>query len=102
MLSQGITKRTGGSARAALLRVAAAIAIAVAAACAHDRPRPPPDVPPALQVPAGQKLSRMLHATGVQIYQCKAGAKDPSRYAWVYQEPQADLADRSGKNIARH
>jgi hypothetical protein len=102
MLSQGITKRTGGSARAALLRVAAAIAIAVVAACAHDRPRPPPDVPPALQVPAGQKLSRMLHATGVQIYQCKASAKDPSRYTWVYQEPKADLSDHSGKDIARH
>jgi hypothetical protein len=44
----------------------------------------------------------MLHATGVQIYQCKASAKDPSRYTWIYQEPKADLSDGSGKNIGRH
>jgi hypothetical protein len=85
-----------------MLRVTTAIAVILVVACAHDRPPPPTEVPPALQVPAGQKLVRMLHATGVQIYQCKAGAKDPSRYSWVYQEPKAELSDRSGKDIGRH
>ena len=84
------------------MRVTGAIAAILLVGCAHDKPRPPADVPPALQVPAGQKLTRMLHATGVQIYQCRASAKDPSRYAWVYQEPKADLSERSGKNIGRH
>jgi hypothetical protein len=103
MLTQGTKHWTGRNTGAALLRVTTVIAvIAAILACAHDRPRPPTDVPPALQVPAGQKLTRMLHATGVQIYQCKAGAKDPSRYAWVYQEPKADLSDSSGKDIGRH
>jgi hypothetical protein len=76
--------------------------IAAMLACAHEIARPPTDVPPTLQVPAGQKLTRMLHGTGVQIYQCKASAKDPSRYTWVYQEPKAELSDRSGKDVGRH
>jgi Protein of unknown function (DUF3455) len=103
MLTPGTTKSTGRKLGAALLRVTTCSAAILAAGCAHDSfSRPPSDVPPALQVPAGQKLSRMLHATGVQIYQCKASVKDPSRYTWVYQEPKADLSDRSGKDIARH
>jgi len=106
MRTQGTTKWTGNTRCAARARVATAITAMVTAVgvvgCAHDKPRPPTDVPPALQVPAGQKLTRMLHATGVQIYQCKAGVKDPSRYSWMYQEPKADLSDRSGKDIARH
>ena len=103
MLTQGTTEWTGRNTGAALLRLAAAVAAMVAAGCAHDSfSRPPSDVPPALQVPAGQKLTRMLHATGVQIYQCKASAKDPSRFAWVYQEPKAELSDRTGKDIGRH
>jgi hypothetical protein len=102
MLTQGTTKRTCKKVCAALLRTAAVTAVILTLGCAHDRPRPPTDVPPALQVPAGQKLTRMLHATGVQIYQCKTSAKDPSRYSWVYQEPKAELSDRSGKDIGRH
>jgi hypothetical protein len=82
--------------------VTCALAAILSAGCAHDTPRPPTDVPPALQAPAGQKLTRMLHAIGVQVYQCKASAKDPSRYTWVYQEPKADLSDRSGKDIGLH
>ena len=86
----------------AFSRVAASIAATLLVACAHDRPQPPSDVPPALQAPAGQKLTRMLHATGVQIYQCAASAQNPPRYAWVLQAPAADLSDRSGKDVGRH
>src|SRR5580658_8294857 len=102
MLMQGITKGSESASGVPMLCASIALAAVLVAACAHDRPRPPPDVPPALQVPAGQKLAHMLHATGVQIYQCKAGAKDPSRYSWVFQEPKAELSDSSGKDVARH
>ena len=102
MQTQGTTGWMGGQLGAARLRATIALAAILIGACAHDRPRPPTDVPPALQVPAGQKLTRMLHATGVQIYQCKASAKDPSRYTWVYQEPKAELSDSSGKDIGTH
>jgi hypothetical protein len=97
----GVAFVAAGTATAPTTALAVVAAILLAG-CAHDRPRPPTDVPPALQAPAGQKLARMLHATGVQIYQCKASAKDPSRYTWIYQEPKADLSDGSGKNIGRH
>jgi hypothetical protein len=72
------------------------------AACAGKRAIPPTDVPPALQVPKGQKLTKVLHATGVQIYQCTASAQNPPRYTWVYQSPAAELSERSGKDVGRH
>jgi hypothetical protein len=87
---------------AAASLAAASLAATLLVGCAHDRPQPPPDVPPALQAPAGQKLTRMLHGTGVQIYQCTASAQNPPRYGWVLQAPAADLSDRSGKDIGRH
>jgi hypothetical protein len=102
MRAQVTTKWTRSGIDPGILRVATVIAAALLVACAHDSTRPPTDVPPTLQVPAGQKLTRMLHGTGVQIYQCKASAKDPSRYTWVYQEPKAELSDRSGKDVGRH
>jgi hypothetical protein len=100
MPAQVTTKWTRSEIDPGVLLVATVIAAMVA--CAHESARPPTDVPPTLQVPAGQKLTRMLHGTGVQIYQCKASAKDPSRYTWVYQEPKAELSDRSGKDVGRH
>jgi len=100
MPAQVTTKWTRSKIDPGILLVAAMIAAMLA--CAHDSPRPPADVPPTLQVPAGQKLTRMLHGTGVQIYQCKASAQDPSRYTWVFQEPKAELSDRSGKDVGRH
>jgi uncharacterized protein DUF3455 len=71
-------------------------------ACAGTRAVAPTDVPPALQVARGQKLTRALHATGVQIYQCTASAQNPPQYAWVYQSPAAELSERSGKDVGRH
>ena len=82
--------------------MAASLAATLLVGCAHDRPQPPPDVPPALQAPGGQKLTRMLHGTGVQIYQCAASAQSPPHYGWVLQAPKADLSDRSGKDVGRH
>lgn len=91
-----------GAAFPPLAAAIAATAASLLAGCAHDRPQPPLDVPPALQVPAGQKLTRMLHGTGVQIYQCAAGSQSRARYGWVLQAPAADLSDRSGKDVGRH
>ncbi|MGA2397613.1 MAG: DUF3455 domain-containing protein [Steroidobacteraceae bacterium] len=102
MTTQGITKWTRRGLGRACAHMAASIAATLLVGCAHDRPQPPPDVPPALQAPAGQKLTRMLHATGVQIYQCAASSQNPPRYGWVLQAPAADLSDRSGKDVGRH
>jgi hypothetical protein len=80
----------------------AALALLGLIGCAHDKAKPPRDVPPALQVPSGQRLETMLRAIGVQIYQCTAAAQNPRRYGWVFQAPAADLADLSGKNVGWH
>jgi Protein of unknown function (DUF3455) len=102
MSTRGTTKWTAAGIGGACSRVTASIAATLLVSCAHDRPQPPLDVPPALQAPAGQRLTRVLHATGVQIYQCAASAQNPPRYGWTLQAPAADLADRSGKDVARH
>jgi hypothetical protein len=54
----------------------------------------PPVVPPELAVPAGNRLVAVLPATGVQVYQCTAGA-------WSFVEPVASLA-RGRHPVAIH
>jgi hypothetical protein len=93
--------------RSTFLGIASTLAALLGAAltlggCAGTRPVAPTDVPPPLNVPAGKRLTRVLHATGVQIYQCTASAQDPSRYGWVFQSPAAELSDLSGKDVGRH
>jgi hypothetical protein len=48
-----------------------------------------PTIPTALAVPAGNRLAFALAATGVQIYDCKAGAD--GALGWVFRAPEADL-----------
>jgi hypothetical protein len=61
-----------------------------------------PDVPEALKVPATQVLFLETNATGVQIYECKAGKDDPSRFEWVFKAPEAELFDNTGERIGKH
>jgi hypothetical protein len=84
-----------------MLKWAIAAAVVALSACAH-RPVLPRDVPAALQVPSGQRLEVVLHAIGVQIYQCTAAAHSPTHYAWVFKAPAADLWDPGGKNVGWH
>jgi Protein of unknown function (DUF3455) len=59
-----------------------------------------PDVPDAIQVPAGEEVVLFVHATGSQIYTCKASAGD--RFSWTLKGPEADLHDRNDKVIGQH
>ncbi|MCW2506725.1 MAG: hypothetical protein JWO79_5009 [Actinomycetia bacterium] len=54
----------------------------------------PSSVPPELTPPAGNVLSSVFGASGVQVYQCTAGA-------WVFTEPAASLQGRSAAGGAR-
>jgi hypothetical protein len=96
--------RAGSPTGASLSRVASfAIAGLLAiGGCASRRPAVPTDVPATLRVPDRQVLTAALHATGVQIYECRAGAQDAKRFTWVFQSPAAELSDRSGKEVAHH
>jgi len=76
--------------------------VALLACCATSNAGTVPGVPETLKVPATQVLSLETHATGVQIYECKAGKDDPTRFEWVFKAPEAELFDSAGKRIARH
>lgn len=54
----------------------------------------PSSVPPELTPPAGNVLSSVFGASGVQVYHCAAGA-------WVFTEPAASLQGRSVAGGAR-
>ena len=73
---------------------------ALLASCAST-PRPaPPDVPPALQAPAGTTIYLETLASGVQIYEC--ARKVDSTYEWAFKAPEAALTDRSGRALGKH
>jgi len=60
----------------------------------------PPDVPDAIQVAAGEEVVVYAHATGWQVYACKAASD--SKFAWALNAPEADLHDRGDKVIGKH
>ena len=59
-----------------------------------------PDVPDAIQAPAGEEVVLLAHATGSQIYTCQAAAD--GKFAWTLKAPDAELHDRKDKIIGQH
>ncbi len=82
--------------------VAGASLAAILAGCAASNVGTDPVVPDNLKVPAGQTLSLVSRATGVQIYECGAGKTDPAKFEWAFKAPEADLFDLSGRKIGKH
>ena len=74
--------------------------IALCAAMAGCAAAPPAPAP--LQVPADQKLIKQLHATGVQIYECRPAKNDPSQFEWGFKAPEASLATKGGRVVGKH
>ncbi len=61
---------------------------------------PPPDVPEAIQAPAGEEVVVYAHASGSQIYTCQATAD--GKFNWTLKAPEADLLDRKDKVMGQH
>jgi Protein of unknown function (DUF3455) len=59
-----------------------------------------PDVPDAIQAPAGEEVLLFTHATGSQIYICQAASG--GKFSWTLKAPEADLHDRKDKVIGQH
>jgi len=59
-----------------------------------------PAIPTQLTPPAGAKLVLKTHATGAQIYTCKAA--EDGKFQWVLKAPDAQLHDRKGAVIGQH
>jgi len=74
----------------------------LARAQAKDVPQQevPPDVPDAIQAPAGEEVVLYAHASGSQIYTCQAAAD--GKFAWTLKAPEAELHDRKDKVIGQH
>jgi hypothetical protein len=62
---------------------------------------PVPQAPEAVRAPAGQQLSLVLYAAGVQLYECAQG-RDADTFAWKFKGPLADLTDKAGKPMGKH
>ncbi len=61
---------------------------------------PAPDVPDAIQTPAGLEVAVYAHASGSQIYTCQSATD--GKFAWTLKAPDADLHDRKDKVIGHH
>src|SRR5262249_32486706 len=65
-------------------------------------PVSPPKVPDSLKAPDGQKVLLRALGKGVQIYDCKPKADDPSKFDWSFRAPEAELTNEHGDKIAKH
>lgn len=61
---------------------------------------PAPDVPDAIQAPAGLEVVVYAHATGSQIYTCQS--TPDGKFSWTLKAPDAELHDRKDKVIGQH
>jgi len=61
-----------------------------------------PDVPAALQVPDGNKVSYHAFAVGVQIYVATPSITDPTTLVWTFRAPEAVLFDNDGDVVGIH
>jgi hypothetical protein len=57
----------------------------------HGRDNRAPEVPAALQVPDGNKVSFHAYAVGVQIYVATPSPADPTMFVWTFKAPEAVL-----------
>ncbi|MFO1312657.1 MAG: DUF3455 domain-containing protein [Burkholderiales bacterium] len=58
-------------------------------------------VPAMLQPPSDQKLAMTVHASGVQVYECRASAGGGG-FEWAFVGPEADLLDYRGARVGTH
>jgi hypothetical protein len=59
-----------------------------------------PEVPAEIKAPSGEKLVLKVHATGSQVYTCKAAGDRASQ--WELKAPEAELHDSKGAVIGHH
>jgi Protein of unknown function (DUF3455) len=68
--------------------------------CAAAATAGAPEVPADIKAPAGEHLVLKAHATGYQIYTCKAQGDGTSK--WELKAPDADLHDKKGAVVGHH
>jgi uncharacterized protein DUF3455 len=87
------------------LGTAALFSLLLLAACAGNpvsRPFDQASLPPAVQVPAGHKVSIVLAGNGEMAYECRLLGAGTGRYGWVLVRPDTKLLDGGGKQVGRY
>ncbi len=74
----------------------------VASCASLQAPRSAVEVPAKLKPGANESLAMIVHAKGVQIYECRARMDQAGGYEWAFVAPEADLFDAGGQQIGRH
>ena len=67
---------------------------------ANAQKESPPEVPPSVRARPGEEVVLLAHASGFQIYACRAGTD--GKFTWTLKAPDAELTDRNGKVIGSH
>ncbi len=78
----------------------AMVALLLGLSAANAQKISPPDVPDAIKARPGEEVVLVAHASGSQIYTCRAGAD--GKFAWALKAPDAELKDGNGKVIGSH
>jgi len=78
----------------------AGVLLSACAGAPMTAPAAAPDVPSAIKVADGEKMSFAWHAVGSQVYECRADAK--GAMAWTFVAPGADLFDGRGAKAGTH
>jgi Protein of unknown function (DUF3455) len=108
VLDNWITRRSLLVACSTALAVGFTVSLPQPAQAAHVTP---PDVPPAIQVQAGNRAFLEGHGVGTQNYIClpcpnpttpAAACPDASGFAWLLFTPEATLFNDHGKQLTTH
>jgi len=81
---------------------ACAFVLLVGACAGPQRPTSTVNVPDKLKPAGTESLSMIVHAKGVQIYECRAKKDQAGGYEWAFVAPEADLYDARGNKTGRH
>jgi Protein of unknown function (DUF3455) len=80
--------------------------LALLSACAGMSPPPATfsqaDLPDAVKVPAGQKVTMETVGVGEITYECREKQAMAGQFEWVFVGPDAVLNDRSGKQVGKY
>jgi hypothetical protein len=80
-------------------KVLSLTSLALLGACAGTQPESS-IIPPRFEPGAGESMTLIVPAKGVQIYECRAN--QAGAYEWTFVAPDAQLFDTTGKPIGRH
>lgn len=73
--------------------------VALLAGCASTQS---PIIPQKLNPAAGESMTLIVPAKGVQVYECRMSKSQPGAYEWAFVAPDAELFDTTGTRIGKH